>query len=108
MPGQFDCLEYVGTHRTGFDQCSRLDRAYFVYRDLKNLLPFAQAHRPRLADEAANPDAVVSERSETMINQSAKSGLINCLPAWSTEGRVQGVDDPPQSARCPSSSFGRI
>src|ERR1017187_8529560 len=108
MLRQLDGFEHIGAHRTGFNECTRLDRTNLVNGNLKNLLAFGQAHGPRLTYKASDPDAIVPQRTKAMPDKCAEGALVNVLAARSAEGRVQGVDDSSQSARCPGPGFGSI
>ena len=73
--------------------------------DLDDALSFLGAQRPVLPHQAANPDAVVVERSDAMVDERAQCRLVDLLAAGPAEGCVEGVDHSSEGAGGPLTRF---
>ncbi len=104
MLGQLDGLEDVRTGRAGLDQRPWLEGTSHIDGDLQEPLALLGAHRPALADEAANPDPIVVQRPDAMGDQAPQRLLVDALAAGTAERCVEGVDDAPKRVGSPFTS----
>src|SRR5207249_147486 len=69
--------------------------------DLEEALSLLGAQCPVLTDQPADPDSVVVERADAMLDEAARRVLVDAFPTGTAERRVEGVDHSSERARCP-------